>query len=524
MAADSGESGVVSCQLGGIDVHADVSELLARFTVSDAARDFIERNPKMYIDGEFVDSSSGETFQLIEPSTGKPLAEVPHATVDDLDTAVAAARRALKHGPWATMKPNERQRILLRLADLLEENKQTAAEIETIDNGKAITGCLIADVEGSADLIRFMAGMATKIEGATRNVSAEGEHFAMTLKEPIGVVGAIIPWNFPLNTACWKMAAALAAGCTIVVKPAEITPLSTLYFATLAQEAGLPPGVLNVVTGGGREIGARLAGHPDVDKVSFTGSTNVGRSVGVAASQSLSPATLELGGKSPMIAFEDADLAALAENTKWSVYFTTGQVCSAGTRVYIHRSIWDEALETISKVASGMKIAPGLDPQCEVGPVVSQAQFESIMKYIEIGKDEGARLICGGNAIEGDGYFIEPTLFAIDDNDARIVQEEIFGPVLVAIPFDTEEEAIAMANDNEYALAASVWTKDVSRALRCVRLLEAGTVWVNAHDLLDSALPFGGFKNSGFGKDLGPEQLDHFLRTKTAWVALQEFS
>jgi len=501
-------------------VHADVSELLARYNVSDAARDFIESNPKMFIDGEYVDSSSGERFELVEPSTGKALATVPHATVDDLDRAVAAARRALDEGPWASMKVNERQRILLRIADLLEENRQVVAEIETIDNGKAITGCIVADVLGSADLFRFMAGMATKIEGATRSVSADGEHFAMTIKEPIGVVGAIIPWNFPLNTACWKMAASLAAGCTIVVKPAEITPLATLYFATLAEKAGLPPGVLNVVTGGGREIGARLAGHPDINKVSFTGSTNVGRSVGVAASQALSPATLELGGKSAMIAFEDADLEALAEGTKWSVYFNAGQVCSAGTRVYIHRSIWDEALEAIRKVATGMKIGPGLDPESEVGPVVSRAQFDSIMNYIQIGLDEGAELICGGKAIDGEGYFIEPTLFATGDNRARIVQEEIFGPVLVAVPFDTEEEAIALANNNEYALAGSVWTQDISRAVRCIRALEAGTVWVNTHDILDSAMPFGGFKNSGFGKDLGLEQLDYFLRTKTAWIAL----
>jgi len=501
-------------------VHASVSALLERFAVTDEARTFVQGNPKMYIDGTWVDSSSGETFELIEPSTGKPLATVPHASVDDLDRAVAAARRALNDGPWATMKPNERQRILLRIADLLEEKQRVAAEIETIDNGKAISGCVIADILGSADLFRFMAGMATKIQGSTRQVSADGEHFAMTIKEPVGVVGAIIPWNFPLNTAAWKTAASLAAGCTVVVKPAEITPLSTLYLARLAEEAGLPPGVLNVVTGGGREIGARLAGHPDVDKVSFTGSTSVGRSVGVAASQSLSPATLELGGKSPMIAFADADLEALAENTRWSVYFNAGQVCSAGTRVYIHRSIWREGLEAIANVARSLKIAPGLDPESEVGPVVSKAQFDAIRNYIRIGKEEGCELICGGGSADGDGYFVEPTLFATENNNARIVQEEIFGPVLVAIPFDTEEEAIAMANDNEYALAGSVWTRDVSRAVRCIRALDAGTVWVNAHDLLDSAMPFGGFKNSGFGKDLGPEQLDYFLRTKTAWIAL----
>ena len=497
-----------------------VRQLIDKYPVTDRTREFLTGSLRMYIDGAYCDSESGRTFDIIEPSTGGHLATVPHGTAADLDRAVVAANRALREGPWATMKPNERQRILLKLADLLEEHAQTVGEIETLDNGKALGPCIEVDVLGSADLIRYMAGFATKIEGATRDVSADGDYIAMTLKEPIGVVGAIVPWNWPLNMSVWKLAAPLAAGCTMVLKPAEITPLTMIYFAGLAEEAGLPAGVLNIVLGDGPEVGARLAAHPGIAKVSFTGSTRVGRIVGAAAGESLSPVTLELGGKSPMVAFEDADLDALAMATRWSVFFNTGQNCSAGSRVYIQRSIWREALEAIANVARNMKMAPGLDPGCDIGPAVSQVQQDRVRRYLEVGKEEGADVICGGNVVAGDGFFIEPTLFAIDDNKARIVQEEIFGPVLVAIPFDTEEEAIAMANDNEYGLAASVFTKDVSRAMRCMKALDAGSVFVNAHDLGDSAMPFGGFRNSGFGKDMGPEQLDHFLKTKACWISI----
>lgn len=497
-----------------------VRQLIDKYPVTDRTREFLAGSLKMFIDGAYCDSESGRTFDIIEPSTGGHLATVPHGTAADLDRAVVAANRALREGPWATMKPNERQRILLKLADLLEEHAQTIGEIETLDNGKALGPCIEVDVLGSADLIRYMAGFATKIEGATRDVSADGDYIAMTLKEPIGVVGAIVPWNWPLNMSVWKLAAPLAAGCTMVLKPAEITPLTMIYFAGLAEEAGLPAGVLNIVLGDGPEVGAGLAAHPGIAKVSFTGSTRVGRIVGAAAGESLSPVTLELGGKSPMVAFEDADLDALAMATRWSVFFNTGQNCSAGSRVYIQRSIWREALEAIANVARNMKMAPGLDPECDIGPAVSQVQQDRVRRYLEVGKEEGAEVICGGNVVAGDGFFIEPTLFAIDNNKARIVQEEIFGPVLVAIPFDTEEEAIAMANDNEYGLAASVFTKDVSRAMRCMKALDAGSVFVNAHDLGDSAMPFGGFKNSGFGKDMGPEQLDHFLKTKACWISI----
>jgi phenylacetaldehyde dehydrogenase len=497
-----------------------IKAYIDKYGVTEQTRVFLAAEKKMYIDGTWCDAENGGTFDIIEPSTEGHLATVPHGSAADLDRAVAAANRALREGPWATMKPNERQRILLKLADLIEEHAQTLGEIETLDNGKALGPCIDVDVLGSADLIRYMAGFATKIEGATRDVSADGDYIAMTMKEPIGVIGAIVPWNWPLNMSVWKLAAPLAAGCTMVLKPAEITPLSMLYFAALAEEAGLPAGVLNIVLGDGPDVGARLANHPGINKVSFTGSTKVGRSVGATAGQALLPVTLELGGKSPMVAFEDADLDALAQAARWSIYFNTGQNCSAGSRVYIQRSVFEEACEKIADVARNLKVAPGLDPECDVGPAVSKVQQDRVARYLELGKEEGARVVCGGKVVPGDGFFIEPTLFIIENNKARIVQEEIFGPVLVAIPFDTEEEAMAMANDNEYGLAASVFTKDVSRAMRCMKALDAGSVFVNAHDLGDSAMPFGGFKSSGFGKDLGPEQLDHFLKTKACWITI----
>ena len=378
-----------------------VEALVEQYPIEAATREHITGEPKMYIDGEFVAGGGGDTFDIIEPSTGKHLATAPAATVEDLDRAVAAANRAFREGPWAAMRPNERQNILLKLADLVEEHAQVLGEIDTLDNGKALGPCIEVDVLGSADLIRYMAGFATKVEGATREVSAEGDHFAMTIKEPIGVVGAIVPWNWPLNMAVWKIAAPLAVGCTVVLKTSEITPLSMLYFAKLAEQAGLPPGVLNILVGDGATIGSRLASHPDVNKVSFTGSTRVGRLVGAAAGQNLNPVTLELGGKSPMVAFADADLDRLADAARWSIFFNTGQNCSAGSRVYIERSIFREALDAIADVARGMKIAPGLDPDCDIGPLTSQAQFDKVSGYLALAKEEGAELICGGNMVDG---------------------------------------------------------------------------------------------------------------------------
>lgn len=493
---------------------------MTRYGVTNKTERFLLGDQRMYLNGAFVESENKDTIDVIEPSTATYLTSIPSATAADVDNAVASARSALRDGPWATMKPAQRERLLINLAAAIEEHAQTLGEIETLDNGKAIGPCIEMDILGGADLLRYMAGFATKLDGATRQVSIPGEHIAWTHKQPIGVVAAIVPWNWPFNMAMWKMAAALAAGCTMVVKPAQQTSLSLLYFAQLCELVGLPPGVINIITGKGSTIGNYLASHEGVDKVSFTGSTPVGRTVGQAAGGALSPVTLELGGKSPMIAFDDADPAAIAAATRWSVFFNAGQICSAGSRLYAHESIFDDVVEELSKVTQAMKISPGLDPECDMGPVISDAALRNICSYIEQGKQDGAELIFGGHALDRPGYFVEPTLFAASDNSLSIVQEEIFGPVLVAIKFDSDEEAIQMANDNIYGLAGSVWTKDISRAMRYSSMLEAGTVWINNHDIVDSNMPCGGFKQSGFGKDMGPEQLHYFTRTKAVWLTI----
>lgn len=497
-----------------------IKNMMDLYGVTQRTDNFLHSEQRMFINGDFVEAGGKETIDVIEPSTAAYLTSVPSGTTDDVDQAIAAARAALYEGPWGKMKPAERERLLLKLADAIENDAQTLGEIETIDNGKAIGPCIEMDILGGAELLRYMAGFATKLDGATRQVSIPGDHFAWTYREPVGVVGAIVPWNWPFNMAMWKMAAALAVGCTMVIKPAQQTSLSMLYFARLCEEVGLPPGVINIVTGRGSSIGDYLANHPDIDKVSFTGSTPVGRTVGEAAGRALSPVTLELGGKSPMVAFDDADPKAIAAATRWSVYFNAGQVCSAGSRLYAHSSVYDDVVEELSKMTSAMKIAPGLDPDCDMGPVISESARRGILSYIEQGKSEGAELVFGGNALDRDGYFVEPTLFAAAGNNLSIVQEEIFGPVLVILKFDSDEEAMRLANDNIYGLAGSIWTKDISRALRYSKQLEAGTVWINNHDIVDSNMPCGGFKQSGFGKDMGPEQLNYFTRTKAVWATI----
>ncbi len=499
-----------------------IAAQLDQYKVTEATRAFIaEGHQRMFINGEFVEAEDGDTFEVEDPSNGEILITTPRGTTGDVDRAVAAARVAFESGPWAEMKPGERQNLLLKMADIMEAHAQTLAELESIDAGKAIGGCLEVDIMGSIELLRYMAGWATKIEGNTRDVSWPGDTFGFTLKEPVGVVGAIVPWNWPLNMSAWKMCAPLAVGCTIVLKPAEITPMSILYLMRLWQEAGLPDGVVNIVTGTGSVVGSHLAGHPGIDKLSFTGSTSTGKLVGKAALENMSHMTLELGGKSPMVAFADADIDDIVVGALGSVFFNAGQVCSAGSRLYVHREIYEDTLAALAAALEEYVLGDPLNPDTTQGPQISRAQFDSVMNYIAVGREEGARIVCGGEALDRPGYYIQPTVFADCNNSMRIVQEEIFGPVLAVVPFDTEEEAVRLANDNEYGLAGSVFTQDVSRAIRVVKQLQAGSISVNTHDAVDVSMPFGGYKNSGLGKDMGKEQLEHFLETKSVIVQLK---
>jgi phenylacetaldehyde dehydrogenase len=495
-----------------------ITQLLARFPVKPAAISFLTRQPAMFIDGEFV-VGGGVLIPVYEPSTECKLTDIYQALPQEVEAAIQAARRAADNSSWRDMKPNERQRLLLRIADLLEEEATTVAQIETLDTGKALAPCLNFDVMGSVDLLRFMAGLSRGGEGEVRRISAPGTFMGLTLREPVGVVACIVPWNFPLNTAIWKVAAPLAAGCSVVIKPDEHTSLSVLYFADLCRRAGLPRGVLNVVTGSGAQIGPQLVRHPSVNRVAFTGSTTTGRQVGADAGSAITPATLELGGKSPMVVFEDADIAALAAATRQSVFFNTGQVCSAGSRIYADRRIIGDVIAAVAEVATNLQLGPGLDPATDMGPVTSSAHQHRVRGFVERAQRQGARVINGARAPEGPGWYAEPTILIPQAQSDECVQQEIFGPVVTVMPFDDPEEAVRLANDSQYGLAASVWTRDLNRALGVIRRIEAGTVWVNTHDVADSAMPFGGFKASGFGKDLGREQFDDCFNTKAVIIA-----
>ena len=492
--------------------------------LSDGTRRFLENPRRMLIGAEWVEASSGETLAVVDPASGEKFASVPAGGAEDIDRAVAAARRAFESGDWPRMRPVDRERLLLKFADLVEANAQELAEIESLDNGKPVTMARHVDVALVVDFLRYMAGWATKIEGSTMDVSVpiirDREFFGFTRREPVGVVGAIIPWNFPLLMAAWKVAPALATGCTMVLKPAEETPLSALRFAELALEAGYPAGVLNVVTGLGHTAGAALASHKGVEKVAFTGSTEIGKLVGKAALDNMTRVSLELGGKSPVIVLDDADVSQAAAGAAQAIFFNQGQVCTAGSRLFVHKSRFDEVVEGLSGIAAAMKLGAGIDPTTQIGPLVSATQQKRVLGYIESGFAEGARAATGGAAGAGAGYFVKPTVLVDTTDDMKVVREEIFGPVVVAMPYDDLDEVARRANDTPYGLAASIWSNDLSRVHRLIPKIQAGTVWVNCHNILDNAMPFGGFKQSGIGREMGRAVLDLYTESKSVIMAL----
>ncbi len=488
--------------------------------LADEARGFAGRPHDLLIDGEHVAAADGRTFETLDPSTGRAITSVAQAGAEDVDRAVAAARRAFDEGQWTEVSAADRARMIARLADLIEEHADELAQLESLDNGKPVKLAKIVDVAGSAAQLRHFAGWPERIYGATIPVR-QPNTLCYTAKEPVGVCGQIIPWNFPMLMAAWKLAPALAAGCTVVLKPAEQTPLSALRVGELALEAGIPPGVVNVVTGDA-ETGAALVDHPGVDKIAFTGSTEVGREIGAKTGRALKRVTLELGGKSPNIILPDADLQAAVAGSFQAIYFNTGQACNAGSRLFVHRDQFDEVVGAIAERAAKSRLGPGLDPSTQIGPVVSREQHERVLSYIESGRSEGAELVTGGGTgeTENGGYFVEPTLFSATTDDLRIAREEIFGPVLVALPYESLEEVAARANDTEYGLAAGVWTRDIGNAHRLARLLKAGSVYVNCWGAGEPGAPFGGFKASGIGREHGREGLEAYLETKTVWTNL----
>lgn len=485
---------------------------------------FLQQNPvKMLIGGQWVASASGKTFETINPSTGEVLAHVAEGEAADIDRAVVAARKAFESGPWPKMTPSQRGRLLWKLADLIEQHADELAQLETLDNGKPIKYSRAADIPMTADHFRYFAGWATKLEGETIPVSIPNM-FTYTLREPLGVVGQIIPWNFPIQMAAWKLAPALACGNTVILKPAEQTPLTALRLGELICEAGFPEGVVNIVPGFGETAGAALAAHLGVDKVAFTGSTEVGKKILQASVGNLKRVTLELGGKSPNIIFPDADLKFAVRGAMNAIFFNQGQVCTAGSRLFVHASVYDQVLSGLTEVAQKMKLGPGLDPNTDMGPLVSQEQLERVTGYIELGKREGAVTTTGGKRAGselGNGYFVEPTIFDRVQDEMTIAREEIFGPVVAALPFEDIEEVAARANKSIYGLAAGVWTSDVKKAHKMAALLKSGVVWVNTYNQFDAAAPFGGYKQSGYGREMGHAVLEAYTQTKTVWMNLR---
>jgi acyl-CoA reductase-like NAD-dependent aldehyde dehydrogenase len=489
--------------------------------LSESARAFIDRAPhKLVIGGELVESADGRTFETIDPATGEPICEVAHAGPEDVDRAVKTARAALE-GPLRKINPAKRSGLMYKLAELIKANGEELAELESLDNGKPLAHAS-GDIAASVNHLRYYAGWPTKIEGETIPVSAF-DVLCYTVREPVGVCAQIVPWNYPLLMAVWKVSPALAAGCPLILKPAEQTPLTALRLGELALEAGFPEGVVNILTGDG-ETGAALVDHPGVDKVAFTGSTVVGREIGAKCGRSLKRVTLELGGKSPNIILPDADLEKAVPGSFQGIYSNSGQSCNAGSRLFVQADLFDEVVGRLADYAREAKVGPGLDPETEFGPLVSEEQFERVVGYIDSGLDEGAEAVVGGHpdgeGANGGGYFVNPTLFTRVEDGMRIAREEIFGPVLVAQRFEDLEEVARRANDTEYGLAAGLWTRDISAAHRLAGMLQAGNVYINTWGGGDPAAPFGGYKASGIGREKGHANLDAYLETKTVWTQL----
>ena len=475
---------------------------------------------RLLIDGQWTDGA--KKFDTINPATGEVLTQVVEASPEAVDRAVSAARKAFedRSGPWRKMSASERGRLIWHLADLVEKHIDELAELETLDNGKPIFESRYVDMPMVIDVLRYYAGWATKIQGETVNTFETA--FTYTLREPVGVVGLIIPWNFPLLLASWKLGPALACGNTIVLKPAEQTPLTALRFGELAIEAGVPAGVLNIVTGG-PETGKAIVRHPGIDKIAFTGSTAVGKEIMRSSADTLKRVTLELGGKSPNIVFADSDIDSAVKGAINGIFYGKGEVCNAGSRLFVEKKVQDEFLEKLVARAKKLQPADPLDPKTRLGAIVSQEQMQTVLSYVETGKREGAKLIAGGNRVSvdgGKGFFLEPTIFGDVTNDMKIAQEEIFGPVLATLSFDDIDQVIDLANRNQYGLAAAVWTRDIKKAHSVSRQLKAGTVWINTYGLMDAALPFGGYKSSGFGRELGMHAIEHYTELKTVWLNL----
>jgi acyl-CoA reductase-like NAD-dependent aldehyde dehydrogenase len=477
---------------------------------------------KMLIGGKWVEAASGKTFTTLNPAHDSELARVAEGDAEDVDRAAKAARKAFDDGKWVRMAPSERERLLLKVADLIEKNGTELAQIETLDNGKSLFETTNVDIPQAVATFRYYAGWVNKLTGET-NPTDPG-YFNFTLREPVGVCGQIIPWNFPLLMAAWKLGPALACGNTVVLKPAEQTPLTALRLGELLLEAGVPEGVVNIVPGYGETAGAAIVHHPLIDKVAFTGSTEVGKLIQRESADTLKRVSLELGGKSPNIVFADADIEEAVKGAITGVFFNQGEVCCAGTRLFVQEKLHDEFASALAKAASGMKQGNGLEPGVQVGPLVSKEQLDRVTGYLDVGKKEGAKALTGGERNTGagmeKGYFVKPTVFTGVKNDMRIAQEEIFGPVVSVLPFKDEHDAIFEGNNTFYGLAAGVWTKDVSKAHRVARALRAGTVWVNCYNVFDVVSPFGGYKQSGYGRELSRYALDLYTQVKSVWLKI----